>query len=699
MTERVSFDEAPGRSPSPGQVVARVGIASIGAANSVVEFEAGQVGLVDSIGYGPLAASTRRGLRHGEQKSFAVLADVDVAGTISAVTKTGGGPTVTCAAISASGEQIAGPWFSFSKLLLTVERIGNLGEARMSFSYDGITEHETIDLSPQLAASLIGTVDLTKITPSGLNTKTFIVDPDSEGPFTTTFSGVSDVNDIVDQVQESMREAATLLGTADLTAYTPGNIDGKTFLATLTVGETETSISVTFASVGSLADIATQIAAATGITSALESGDFISVTTDDKGADVTLTIGNGTANADLGFTNGQSDDGEEYGTAALVAGRYLKVSGKTKGDTGTIEIGNGTANADLGFTNGDDTTGVNSTYDPPGVGVRFTFPAGDYELDTTYAVATVAPKMSVPDFETAAAALRASGEAFAILHVVHEPVDAIDLLNWQTALESFRVECATAEDNPIFFKWILGGPLAPVEDWDDVDTNVKLTLAGTQEANKFNTIVHGDIFVDWEEYSGRHRTQLAHCYVEECARNALNINPGLGLKGALRNAYLWDLEGNRARTEAEALIKLEDHGFSVLRDDKKLPYFRAGRTRAPKTSQFTGEHTARAALECARVMRDVAFTLSNSTPDLTANGALQPVDKSDVEGTFNNALKAQILKPGYASSAKAIITGTESTGGSEKVFVKGVFQRLAWAKDIDITVFVTKDVTIVEGIA
>jgi hypothetical protein len=588
MSENVEFAESPGRTPSPGQIVARIGISSIGAANTIVSFDAGQTGLVDEIGYGPLAAATRRALRYGRQKAIAALAAVDVAGTVSAVTKTGGGPTVTCAAVLADGDQIAGPWLAFPNLLLTIVREGDLGVARAEFSYDGVTTHETVDIAPKLPASLIGTVDLTGITLATLNAKTFIFDPDGGGDETVTFT-------------------------------TPSSV----------------------------ADIATQINAVV---------------------------------AD---------------SASIVAGRYLKISGATLGSAGSIEIKNGTANADLGFTNTQSADGVDSTYSPQGVGITFTFPAGAYELGTTYEVTTTAPKMATTDFDAAAAALRASGEAFAILHVVYDPVDGIDLQAWQVALEAFRVECATAEDNPIFFKWVLGSVLAPVEDWDDVDLDVKTTLAGTQEDHKFNTIVHGDVFLDFVEYSGRHRAQLALPYVERLARYALNVNPGLGAAGKLEACYLKNLDNTKARTEAEALVKMEDFGFSVLRDDKQLPYIRAGRTRAPITSQLTGEHTTRAALECARVLRDVAFSFSNSLPDLAPDGSLSPTDKVNIENAFNDALQNQIVEPRYASSARAIVTKFETIGGANKVYVTGIFQRLAWVKDTNIVVYVTPDATAV----
>lgn len=699
MSESVGFSEAPGRSASPGQIVARVGVASIGTANAVVPFDAGQAGLVDAIGYGPLAAVTRRALTIGRQHAIACMAAVDMEGTISVVSQTGDGPTVTCTAIEASGDQIAGPWFAFPALKFKVVREGALGVARAEFYYDGVTLNETVDLPPELPASIIGSIDLTGIEPSDADTLTFIVDPDGEGPFTTTFASVTTPQNIVDQIQESMQTAATLLGSADLTSYTPGDIDTKTFLATVEAAGVATEVSVTFASVASLANIVSQIAAATGITATLATGDYVRVTTDATGADVTLTIGNGTANTDLGFTVGQSDTGEEYGTATLAAGRYLKLSGKTVGTTGTLDITTGTANALLGFVDNTSAEGTPSTFEPRGVGVTFTFAAGDYEKNTTYEVATTAPTISTVSFAAAAAALRQSGEPFSILHVVYEPIDGIDLLSWQTALEAFRVECATAEDNPLFFKWVLGGPLAPLGDWNDVDQDVKTTLAGTQEDNKFNTIVHGDIFLNWQEYSGRHRAQLAGPYVERMALYALNVNPGLGANGQLEKCFLVDLQGNRARVESESLVKLQNDGFSVLRDEKKTPYIRKGRTRAPQTSQFSGEHTARMTLEVARISRERAFYYANFTPGLGKGGTLSPNDEASILLSFTQDLREGVVDRGYASSVNVIITGFESNGGGNKLFVKVVAQRLGSVDDTAITVFVTDDVEIVEGIA
>lgn len=700
MTVRVGFSEDAGIAGSPGQIVARIGVCSRGAVGTVYEFAGGQQGSVpEALGYGPLAATEARGSLYGRNTSLAIPAAVATPGTVSSVTQTGGGPAATCAALIAAGEDRAGPWFTFPSLTLEIVTAGGLGVARANVLYDGYTVADTIELPAELPASTFGTVDITALSGaqlSALNTKTFIVNPDGNGPFTTTFSAVTAYQDIIDQIQASMRNAATALGTADLTSYTPSDINGKTLIFT-SINSDGVGATVTFSAVSTLANIATQIAAVTGVTSSLAAGDFIRITSDVLGDGSEFTLGNGTANADLGFTNGQTATGNQYGSAALVGGKYLQLTAETGGSSGTLVIGAGTANADLGFAAGT-INGVNSTYTPPGTGVRWTFPAGSYEKGTTYAVATEAPRMSLAGMQAAATALRLDGAAFAILHVVHEPADGLDLAAWQAALEELRLAWATAEENPIFVKWVIGSPLgtAGAANWAANDQDVKTQLNGT-DGGKFNTIVHGDIWLDWVEYSGRFRAQLAGPDVERLARYAMNNDPGLGSNGALENCYLKGPDGTPARTEAAATVKMQGAGFTVLKNEKQAPYIRAGRTRAPSTSQLTSEPAARAALECARVMKERATFYENSSPALAASGQLRDAEKGVIERRFQADLDQFIVTPVYASAARATILGITTVGGEDTLSVKAVFQRLANIRDVNITVFVTNDVTIVEG--
>lgn len=598
MSETVTFSETPSLSSSPGQIVARIGTCSLGSPGTVYEFVAGGEGLVaDGIGFGPLAALTRRGLRYGRQTTYASPAEVETEGTISAVTKDGGGPSITATALPAAGGSIEGPWFGMPNIVAEVSKAGALGTVRLELRLDGSTPgDELVDPPPQLPASIVGTVDLNTITLSSLNTLTV------------------DLSDV----------------------------DGSNPSA------------VTLTTPASVADLVAQIDAITGA------------------------------------------------TASLVAGKYLKISGTTLGSTGSIANAAGTANTLLGLASGQHASGIDSTYDIPGLGVRLTFPAGTYEEGTTYSFATTSPRMSIAGMQAASAALRADlDKRFAILHIAQEPVDGTDLAAWQAALEDIRIAWATAEDNPVFIKWIIGSPLGTEgpDNWATNDQDVKTALTGTQAANKFNTIAHGDIFLEFSEYSGRHRASIAGPDVEKMARRPLSTNPGFpgpDRSGVLDGAYLKSVSGVKARTEAEALVKMESSGFTVLRNDGGDPFIKAGRTRAPSTSQLTGEHTARAALECGRVLRAVAFAFSNSTPPLGPDGQPRIGEKKTIESAFNDALQERLVKLGYCSAAKATIIAWVTTGGTDRAYVKAVFQRLANVEGVDVEIVVTDSLEIIE---
>jgi len=585
MSDTVTFQDAQSLPASPSRIVARIGVSNKGTVGEVYELPgASQAGVVNTLGFGPLAAASKRGVRFGGA-SFAIRAAQASAGTVSSVTKTGDGPAMSAAASLATATEAAGPWFAFPSLKFTVRTGGALGVARVDFSYDGTTIHETVDLQPELPASIVGTVDLNALTLADLNTLT-----------------------------------------VDLT-----DVDGANPAA------------VTLTTPSSVANLITQIDAIAGA------------------------------------------------TASLVAGKYLKISGATLGATGSIENGNGTANTLLGLTNGQTADGIASTYVIPGAGAVTTWAAGTYVAGTTYTLSTTAPTMSIAGMQTAAQALRDSGVAFGVLHIVQEPVDGTDVLAWQTALSAITDAWATAEENAIDVKWVIGSSLGTVgsANWAANDQGVKTALANTGQNHKFHTIPHGDVFLDWEEYSGRHRAQLAVPYVERLAAYPLNIDPALGFNGALANCYLKSITGTPARTEAAATIKMQDSGFSVLMNAQQTPHVRKGRTRAPTTSQFTGESTARAANECARVARSVAARYNAATPLLQPNGQLRDLDAAAILQDFQAAMDEQLLKPGYASAAIVELLPLTTVGGADRLHVRIVFQRLAQIEGVDMVIVVT----------
>lgn len=388
-------------------------------------------------------------------------------------------------------------------------------------------------------------------------------------------------------------------------------------------------------------------------------------------------------------------------SASLVGGKYLRISGATLGSGGSITNGAGTANALLGITNGQTAVGIDSTYEVPGLGCVMTFPAGTYEKGTTYAAEVVGPRTDLASSLLALDALRDSGVKFGLVTITQEPADGLDLAVWQAALEAKRIAWATAEENPIFVKWVIASPLGVQgsANWAANDQDVKTNLSGTQEVNKLNTIAHGDVFLEFEEYgAARFRAPLVIPYLESCAKYELSVNPGLGSKGALPKAYLKSADGTvRARTEGAAIVKMQDAGFSVLLNEKETPFIRSGVTRAQITSQFTGEHTARMALVLAGVAYEIAFRYKDSTPRLAASGDLEPVTKGTIQLVFNDELDKGFVRRGWASSIVATLQPLQTSGGSDLLPVRIDAQRLGHIKDATITINVTADAVTVEG--
>lgn len=584
----IQIGEIAGTEKAAGQKVARLGPCSRGAVNAVYEFGGGDAGIVaDVLGFGPLAAATRRALKHARHETIAIPTAIDVAGTIGAVVQTGAGPTVTATATPAASPVAAGPWFDAPNLTLEIVVGGVLGVARARLKIDGHTPAvEAFNLPTKYPASITGTADLTALSLASLN------------GLTVDLSDVDGANP------------------AAITITTPVDVD----------------------------DLLTQIDAIVGA------------------------------------------------SASLVGGKYLRLAGMTLGSGGSISNGSGTANALLGLTNGQSGVGVDAIHEVDGLGVRFTFATGTYEKDTTYATAVSGPKSNLSSISAGLDALRNSGVKFAIFAPVQTPVDGLDCKLWQTLFETKRQAWAAAEENPLFTKWIFASPLG-IEgsaNWAANDQDIKASLAGTQEANKLNTIVHGDVWLQFDEYGeATFRSPLAFPYVERCAGNEISINPGLGSKNELPATFLHNAAKTvYARTEAVATVKMQSAGFAVAMNQDGKPYIRSGVTRAPTTSQFTGEHTARMVLAMAASMYALAFRYKDATPPLEPGGDLNAVDKGAIRGTMQSALEAGFVGPRYASSVAVELLPLQSSGGSDLLPVRVRAQRLSHIQDASIEITV-----------
>lgn len=108
----------------------------------------------------------------------------------------------------------------------------------------------------------------------------------------------------------SVDGAAVLTGSVDLTTLTlPGDIQTLTLIISVDGAANQTVTFTTGATTAAL--IRDQVnAQTTGLTASLNVSNHLVLTNDNPGQDGSLTLGSGTANSVLGFTNGQTDTGE-----------------------------------------------------------------------------------------------------------------------------------------------------------------------------------------------------------------------------------------------------------------------------------------------------------------------------------------------------------------------------------------------------
>lgn len=186
--------------PNASQTVAIVGYASGATVNTGYSFNSPGA-IQAAIGDGPacmlaVACSKLSG------RKVVVIAPTTTGGSLGTVTESpsGTGPTVTV-----SGT----PRYSFSAVKVKSTKAGAGGVGRFKVALDGYTYGDEIDIPAPTQATIVGTVDLTGLTLSTLNTTTLKLDEDTTTLQTVTFTTPTNVQDIADQINS---------GTTNITA-------------------------------------------------------------------------------------------------------------------------------------------------------------------------------------------------------------------------------------------------------------------------------------------------------------------------------------------------------------------------------------------------------------------------------------------------------------------------------------------------
>lgn len=576
------------RDPSAANVILRAGVCSGGTSNQCYQMDPGQ-DPVPSVGYGPLAEAGAQASRLGEAKQILLKVPATTAGTISSVTESpsGTGPTITVVGSTLDG--LTTPFGAYD-CKVKVTTAGVVGVARVAVALDGASYNYTYDVPAETAAAIIGTVDLNGITLADLNTLTFIATSDIGGPITCTFT-------------------------------TPSSV----------------------------ADIATQITAA-------------------------------------------SASGTDEFAAEIVAGRYLRVYSLTTGATSTLSIGNGTANTILGFTNAASASGAASKETLPGTGLVITFPSSSaYVLDTVYSFTTTAPRHNASDLATALAAANADPDLqFGLLEVVQDAYDGTDLRSTVTALDAI-VAGWEAQADKRFVPFFVGAGL------DSSDQSIKDAMSG--HAARYGTVAAGDIYTTAVAPmpSGIFRRSAARPLGIRLASKSLSEDPGFGGFGELPECFMKGPAGALARNENTASTKLgtsSGPGFTVIKAKQGLPHFVRGVTRAGQSSRFVDIGVQRMSAYAATIIFAALQRMENPTFDLNADGTMQESDAASLEESFEGDLRRLLVQAKHASAVRVVVDRAEKISQTRNFTVSWTVQTRGQGENITGTLSVVGELTI-----
>lgn len=513
----------------------------------------------------------------------------------------------------------------------------------------------------KIPATVAGTISSVTETPSGTGPTITVAGSPGDGELTTPYDafsvrvkvsraglpGVAKVDINLDGGAEypyqysydvPAEPAATLDGTVDLTGLVLADLTATTFKITASAGGAQT---VTFTLPTSAQDIVDQLnAGSTGITFSLIQGKYLRLVDDAGGSASSLAIdATSTGEAILGFSSGASN---------------MTASGGA------------------------------STITLPGTGLIITFPATSaYVLDTVYSFATTAPRHTQADLDTALAAINEDPAlAFALVHVVQEPLDAADIKSYTTALLALKVAWEAQADKR-FVTFILGAPVGVT------DAALKTTMHG-QCIGRGVVVCAGDTYESsvLPAPIGSFRTSPAGPLSIRCAAESLSEDPGFGGFGPLPACSMKHPNGaTKARDENTATIKLGTStgpGFTVIRSKGGQPYFVRGVTRST-ADLFVDLGVSRMVDEASRILFAELQKVENLTLDLNADGTIDEADATAYELIFDNALAEGIVKRKHASRAFTEIDRTANIASTRALTVAFTIQERGQGEDIKAT--------------
>ena len=550
--------------PSAANAFALAGVCSNGSPSLSYTFTPEQIdSVVTSLGNGVLTEAVVTLLRYGKRRVTAFPITPTTAGAIGAITKSGSGPTITAAALAAAGDVlIAGPYDSLH-IAIKITTAGIAGTAKFQYSLDDYTDGTgahlgswsgDVTVPAALPAELVGTVALNNTLAAALGTTTLIMTSDV-GAATTTFSSPA----------------------------TP------------------------------------TLAAA-----AVDSG---------------------------GSTNYDGD---------LVGNSKIRVRSPTLGAASTLSVGAGTANAALGFTQGATATGSAATYTIPGTGVVLTFPAGTYVLGEYYTFDTVAP-LHAPAAITAllvrVEAKISAGEPLGALWVVQEDPDTIETRSMLNAISTGL----TAARLRHFYYWGLSQATK-----DDSDSDVLLRCSTFED--QYVVCSGGDFYGSGGALTGAYfHRPWSWILARKAARDRFSSDLGNHQDKKLSTGIGLTLIARDERTATTKLATFRTPqtgsggGFCVAESTTSGEvYTYAGRTMAAFGSVDGDASAMRLRLACSRQLQVDLDTQINADVKTTAAGALTDAEADRLSNLFTSNLRTLLFEDteapdGHASALADVV--------------------------------------------
>ena len=619
----------------------------------------------DVLGYGPGPEAAHFVSRRGLKRVLLVPCTASTAGVLSAVTQTGSGPLVTVAAVAAStspkGYSLpAGP-FDDASVQAKVIAAGVPGVAQVQMSWSSVLVQGlpspfwqgAITVPPRAPAQILGTVDLT----------------------TLTYATV-----------------ATVTGTVDLTTVAWGpSITGTLILTLEGTGPT----TVTFAGPASPAAAVAAINAATSSTCAsINNQNRLVISGTVPGTTGVVVVGAGTANANVGLTaattNGTagtldgltllfSDDtmssqtvtfstpkpvnpaavvakiNAASGIAAAVytAKNLLQLASTTLGSTSSLTVTGGTARTALGLPIVA-AAGAESTLSLPHLGITVTFSPNSnssFQVNTTYAWTTVAPKMSDADINARIADLDKSGQPYGGIYILSE-TDVVSSIARETNLDA---QMTTEHTRDNMARAHFGFNVA------ELPANILANFVGYTSAwvDKFadgawltgGNIPGGGSVLRSTSWVGAMVDTYIPYYRD---RGDRGISYGASITG------LPDVNGI-TRDEGISGIKLVDvvggssTSCNVLEQDTNGGYyFAGGYSSAVSTSKYCDASTRNVILRVGAISASVlAYFLNSTALDTNTDGTLAPESAEQVQSAIETALS--VLVPIALQADQALV--------------------------------------------